>query len=310
MEIFQLINRISGYNCSHFCCIILKRVKGEQMLEKLYNKIYEEFGYKKREEQIEISKQILKALEEKKPLLVEATTGSGKTLSYLLPCILKALENNLKIVISTNTINLQDQIIYKELPLLEKIFNEKINYSLIKGRNNYICKRKLMENFDKFEMFNISSDGDKAKITPKISNVLWEEVKSDKDTSLGKKCPYYSSCYYFKNKNTNEKAQIFIVNHHILALDKYLKSTKQGQIIPNYDICVVDEAHELEDILRIYFSNRFSFKETYINLGTLYNRNARKLDNSGIFFKVCIYLEKYFNELNIEYFKENYISFR
>lgn len=66
-----------------------------------------------------------------------------------------------------------------------------------------------MENFDKFEMFNISSDGDKAKITPKISNVLWEEVKSDKDTSLGKKCPYYSSCYYFKNKNTNEKAQIF-----------------------------------------------------------------------------------------------------
>lgn len=147
------------------------------MLEKLYNKIYELCNYEKRESQLFISQQIIKALQEEKLLLVEATTGSGKTLSYLLPCIIKALENNLKIVISTNTINLQDQIIYKELPLLEKILKQDLNYTLIKGRNNYICKRKLMENETLMQKYEISKDGDKSKVNPKIPNSLWEEIK-------------------------------------------------------------------------------------------------------------------------------------
>ena len=114
-------------------------------IKSIYNKLHTDFKYEKRENQIEMSELIDEGLFENWQTLIEAETGSGKTLAYLIPLILRSINNKVNVVISTNTINLQEQIIKHELPLIEKLLGIKLNYTLIKGRSNYVCRRKLEE---------------------------------------------------------------------------------------------------------------------------------------------------------------------
>ena len=159
--------------------------------------IHKNFGkFEVRREQYEMAKSIENSMNENKKLIVEAGTGTGKTIAYLLPTLLYAIENNLKVIVSTNTINLQEQLVNKDIPLLKKIINEDFNYQIVKGRGNYLCKRKLY-NIDVTEKEtdteeertekniirnlidwdkNVTRTGDRNELKYEISNSIWEKV--------------------------------------------------------------------------------------------------------------------------------------
>ena len=259
-------------------------------IKDIYNKLHTDFKYEKRENQIKMSEFIDEGLFEKRQTLIEAETGSGKTLAYLIPLILRSINNNVNVVISTNTINLQEQILKQELPLIEKLLGVKLNYTLIKGRTNYVCRRKLDEFYLKnskneelkniLEDIEISKTGDRADIKNKDIFKIWNEIKSEKETTLSVKCPYYDKCYYYNTKK-NDEFNIFIVNHNILILDSILRAENDVSLIPEYDSVVIDEAHNLENIARVCYTKEFSFREINKYLGQLYNRNAKTIDKSG-----------------------------
>lgn len=259
-------------------------------IKDIYNKLHTDFKYEKRKNQIEMSELIDEGLFENNHTLIEAETGSGKTLAYLIPLILRSINNNVNVVISTNTINLQEQILKQELPLIEKLLGVKLNYTLIKGRSNYVCRRKLDEFYLKnnkneelkkvLEDIEISKTGDRADIKNKDIFKIWNEIKSEKETTLSVKCPYYDKCYYYNTKKNNE-FNIFIVNHNILILDSILRAENDISLIPEYDSVVIDEAHNLENIARACYTKEFSFREINKYLGQLYNRNAKTVDKSG-----------------------------
>ena len=259
-------------------------------IKDIYNKLHTDFKYEKRKNQIEMSELIDEGLFENNHTLIEAETGSGKTLAYLIPLILRSINNNVNVVISTNTINLQEQILKQELPLIEKLLGVKLNYTLIKGRSNYVCRRKLDEFYLKnnkneelkkvLEDIEISKTGDRADIKNKNIFKIWNEIKSEKETTLSVKCPYYDKCYYYNTKKNNE-FNIFIVNHNILILDSILRAENDISLIPEYDSVVIDEAHNLENIARACYTKEFSFREINKYLGQLYNRNAKTVDKSG-----------------------------
>lgn len=259
-------------------------------IKSIYNKLHTDFKYEKRENQIEMSELIDEGLFENWQTLIEAETGSGKTLAYLIPLILRSINNKVNVVISTNTINLQEQIIKHELPLIEKLLGIKLNYTLIKGRSNYVCRRKLEEFYlknnknekiiDIIKDIETSKTGDKSDIKNKEILKIWNEIKSEKETTLSIKCPYYDTCYFYNSKKRND-ASIFIVNHNILVLDSIMRSESDISLIPSYDSVVIDEAHNLENVARMCYSNEFSFREVNKYLGQLYNRNAKTIDKSG-----------------------------
>ncbi|CAM3101808.1 ATP-dependent DNA helicase [Streptobacillus ratti] len=287
------------------------------MIEKIYSRLYSDYNFEKRENQINMSNTIKKGIDNNTPVLLEAETGSGKTLGYLIPTIDFALKEMKNIVISTNTLNLQDQILNKELPLLKQLFGEKMKYTLIKGRNNYICKRKLQDlimksNDEKYvdliEAVKSSLSGDRSDIKYKINNELWNEIKSDKDSTFSTKCPYYKSCYFYSTRNKNEHCNIFIVNHHILLLDHIIKQNNNTGLIPKYDLVVIDEAHNLESVVRKYFSMTFNFKEVFKIIGKLYSNNVKDIENAGLIAKIIVNISNNSNDFFIDDLKEIFFS--
>lgn len=285
------------------------------MIRDIFEKLHYDYSYEIRDMQIKLAEKIDEAIFNNSELIIEAETGSGKTLAYLLPSILNAINNNKKLVISTNTINLQDQILNKELPLIEKLLNTNLNYTLVKGRNNFVCIRKIEENIQKnvqydeiYKEITTMNIGDRSKLKSKINNTLWNEIKSDKNTTLSKRCPYYNKCFYYNNKKLQKEAQIFIVNHHILMLDSIIKEKEENFLLPNYDILVVDEAHNLENVARKCYTNTFSFSNFFKNLGILYNRNVRDINKSGYIFQLLDLLKKDINHFENEKIRDIYIN--
>ena len=283
------------------------------MIEKIYNTLFERFNFEPRKDQIEMSLYIDENMLSNNPILVEAETGSGKTMAYLIPTILKALNENKNVVISTNTLNLQDQLLKKELPIIEEIFGEKIEYTLIKGRSNYVCKRKLQEYYDRNKKPEISKlideifktkNGDRSELKSNISTNIWSEIASEKETTLYKKCPFYETCFYYNKKRENEKAKVFVVNHHILMLDRILRNESSTSLIPDYQILIIDEAHNLENVVRKYYSYTFSFKEMSKCLGLLYNRSAKSVDKAGLILKILSKIEEYSNNFEVDNLKD------
>ena len=266
-----------------------------------------------RKEQYDMSKYIEKSMNDNSKLIIEAGTGTGKTIAYLLPTLLYALENNLKLIISTNTINLQEQLINKDIPLIEKIIEKDFKYEIVKGKGNYLCKRKLYnintfddekdteeEKIEKNIIKNIVAwdentvTGDKNELKYEISYKIWEQVNCESDLCTGVKCPYYSSCYFFKARKNISDADMLIVNHHMFFADLSIRNeigfNTEYSILPNYDIVVFDEAHNIEDTARNYFTyeiSRFSFGRL---LGNIHNRRITNTNNAGALTKLLVFL--------------------
>jgi ATP-dependent DNA helicase DinG len=191
-------------------------------------------------------------------LLAEAGTGTGKTMAYLVPAILSAQ----RVLVSTGTKNLQEQIYFKDLPVLHKALSVKFTATYMKGRANYLC----LHRFDQYQAggsFPVekiahwarsTETGDRAELDdlPEDSG-LWNEISATADTCLGSECPQYQQCFVTRMRQRAAESDVVIVNHHLLCADAAVRQSSYGEVIPDCRHLVLDEAHQLEDIATQYF---------------------------------------------------------
>jgi ATP-dependent DNA helicase DinG len=218
--------------------------------------------YEFRQGQLQMSYLSAEALNDDKIAIIEAGTGIGKTLAYLIPAFLWAIKNNERVVISTNTINLQSQLINKDIPLVKKILGSDLEPVLVKGRKNYICKLKIYNISNEFEFdeeskelnsiikwSNTTNTGvlDELNFIPNNSN--WEKISSDVDFCTGSICTFYKDCFFQKARRKMNESNILIVNHHILFADISIRSQGRGidenSLLPSYRKIIFDEAHNI-----------------------------------------------------------------
>ncbi|HHH76009.1 MAG TPA: helicase [Phycisphaerae bacterium] len=244
-------------------------------------------NFEQRGEQIEMAQAVEDAFADCEHLLAEAGTGVGKSFAYLVPAILAAEEQNARIVVSTFTIALQEQLIQKDLPLLEKALDQEFSAVLGKGRGNYLCLRRLTsasKGKDKLFYRHESEDqleqvcqwaletrtGELQEIEFPLDNEVWGKVRCESGLCMGKKCSYYDSCFFQAARKRLLKADIVVVNHSLLFSDLALPSP-QAQIIGDYEFVVLDEAHTLESVASNHFGMKVSSSSVRYLLDQLHN---------------------------------------
>ena len=276
-------------------------------------------GFEYRQEQEEMAQYIQDAINEDRKIIVEAGTGTGKTLAYLIPSIKWAVTNKKKVIIATNTINLQEQLLLKDIPLAKSIIKDEFSYVLVKGRNNYVCKRLFNElalgksiDIETFSMEareqieyilkwgNKTKTGDKAELPFEVYPDVWELVQSTTELCLGKKCPYRKECFYMKTRMEKMEADILISNHHVFFADLNVRAEtdfdSEYLILPRYDMVIFDEAHNVESVARSYFSVEVSKISFTRLLNRIYQKkNKRKKEKSAL-----IRVEDTVDEKNLE----------
>ena len=264
-----------------------------------------DIGFEYRKEQEDMAHAVEKSVNENKKLIVEAGTGTGKTLAYLIPAIRWAVENKKKVIIATNTINLQEQLLLKDIPLAKSIIKEDFSYALVKGRNNYVCKRLFNElalgkNID-IETYSIEAreqieyilkwghktkTGDKADLPFEVLPEVWELIQSTTELCIGKKCPYRKECFYMKTRMEKLEADILISNHHVFFADLNVRAETDFDteylILPRYDMVILDEAHNIESVARSYFSVEVSKISFTRLLNRIYQKKSRKKEKSAL----------------------------
>lgn len=230
-------------------------------------------NFEERPEQQEMAHRILGAYEEEGLALIEAGTGTGKSLAYLVPAVYWALKHQEKTVITTNTIALQEQLLHKDIPFLLKTMDVELKACLVKGMGNYLCLRKLQELQEQPLLFSMeetkdiqaieqwaekTKDGSRSDIPFPVSGSNWEKVAAEGESCNHVHCPHYKNCFFFKARNQAAEAQLLIVNHHLLLADieKRRRNPTQESILPPYKRLVIDEAHNLEDIALESFAQR------------------------------------------------------
>src|SRR5713101_6809410 len=226
--------------------------------------------YEYRPGQLEMAEMVHDAFETHHHAIVEAGTGTGKTLAYLLPAICSGR----RVVISTATKSLQEQLYQKDIPFLRKHFAPNLKVAVMKGRANFLCISKLhhmqdqallkgMEEMDAFRQIKdwakVTETGDRAELTflPDDSE-LWGRLDARRDTCTGKKCPSFNPCFLTGMHQRAKEADLIIVNHHLFFADLALKQDDFGSILPEYSAVVFDEAHEMEDVASDYFGRQLS----------------------------------------------------
>ncbi|WP_052360933.1 ATP-dependent DNA helicase DinG [Geomicrobium sp. JCM 19038] len=249
-------------------------------------------NYEERAGQSTMSTAVWKAMNNEEHLLCEAATGTGKTLAYLYPALMKSLEANRPTVIATETIALQQQIVDREIVKLNEALNEDINVAILKGRSHYLCLQKFEHFLDRMpssydeHLFAAqllvwlveTIDGDIEELNlPSGGYTLWEELKSDSYTCSHAGCSYYNRCYYHRAKERAKHAQLIITNHSLLFTDRFSSSG----ILPKYDTVIFDEAHQMEDTAGKYLG----YESNYQQLVRLISRFGLQ-DSDGLLFEI------------------------
>ncbi|WP_111980060.1 ATP-dependent DNA helicase [Algibacillus agarilyticus] len=230
-------------------------------------------GYQPRDAQIELANSFWQAMNDKALLIAEAGTGTGKTFAYLVPALL----SDKKVIISTGTKALQEQLYHRDLPLVKKTLSAFRKTALLKGRANYLCPyrldlnrqvsevkdKKALNDFTKVSKWaNQTESGDIAELTDlEEDSPVFPLITSTIDNCLGKDCPRYEDCYLVKARKKAIAADIVVVNHHLYFADLAVKDTGFGEIVPDSDVVVFDEAHQLPDIACEYFGERFTTRQ-------------------------------------------------
>ncbi|WP_408954498.1 ATP-dependent DNA helicase [Natroniella sp. ANB-PHB2] len=245
--------------------------------------------YEYRPEQQRMAMKITDVFKQKKHLLIEAGTGTGKSLAYLVPSIFSSLIEEEKIIISTNTINLQEQLINKDIPLLQEVFELDFKAVLVKGRRNYICLRRLIQyekhaqlaadKYDKLSKINQwilkTETGCRSDLDFKIEFKLWEQISSKSELCLRGNCAYYEQCHFMFARKEIEEADLLIVNHHLLFADLALRKEQdleeQTAVLPYYKKVIFDEAHNIEEVATNYLGLKLSQEGIVKFLQSLYN---------------------------------------
>lgn len=216
-------------------------------------------GYRPRAAQIEMAEAIAHAIEENHHLIAEAGTGTGKTFAYLAPAILSGK----KVIISTGTKNLQDQLFNKDLPVIRQAIKVPFMAALLKGRSNYLCTYRLKNALTSTLGFSKEDAGALSKIkswskrtqTGDISEMsevaetdpLWYQATSTLDNCLGQDCPDYADCFLVKARKKAQECEILVVNHHLLCADWSIRDSGFGELLPDAEVVIIDEAHQLAD---------------------------------------------------------------
>lgn len=279
----------------------------------LLSQVFQGFEY--RDEQLHMAKHIEKGLNSETKVIVEAGTGTGKTLAYLIPSIEWAIKNKKRVVISTNTINLQEQLLNKDIPIAKKVIQGNFKYILVKGRGNYLCNRKynnaiLGENAN-IQDFSDSQKsqykeilkwgqktekGDKAELSFEVDANIWEFFQSETDICSGNKCPYKGDCFFLKSREEKKNADILITNHHMyfsdLAIRKEIGFNTEYSILPEYGMVVFDEAHNVEKVARDYFSYEASKYNFTRIMNQIYVTDGKK-KNSGSLDIISNYIKSH-----------------
>jgi ATP-dependent DNA helicase DinG len=249
-------------------------------------------GYEHRKQQIRMTLEVFEAVEAGDRLIIEAPTGTGKTLAYLVAAAL----TRKRVVISTGTKNLQEQLFFRDIPFVQdKIFPE-LKAALLKGRGNFVCHARLrrflrqphlqglrdagpLEEILKwYRQTRESGQGDRAELVSlPDDDPIWPEICSTTETCLGKNCPDRNDCFILKMRARAHEADLMVVNHHLLMSDLAVKESGFGEVIPRYDALVVDEAHGLEDAA----TQHFGFHMSQFRIGRLVRDARLELNQAG-----------------------------
>ncbi len=261
--------------------------------------------YEQRPQQLAMADAVARAIAAKEHLVVEAGTGVGKSFAYLAPAILAATEKQgekkqkgddpekpFRVVVSTHTISLQEQLIRKDLPLLNSVIPREFSAVLVKGRRNYLSLRRLQNAltrgkslFDKYELdeqlrelrnwSETTHDGSLGDLPYQPMPQVWDEVASDHGNCMGRNCPTYKKCFYYQDRRRVQHAQIMVVNHALFFSDLALR--RQGvSILPDYDVVVLDEAHTVEAVAADHMGIRLTSGQIDYTLSRLYNDRTQK----------------------------------
>lgn len=230
-------------------------------------------GYSVRPMQVEMAKSVTEAITGAETLLAEAGTGTGKTYAYLIPALLWGG----KVIISTGTKNLQDQLYFKDIQTVRKVLNAPVTTALLKGRSNYLCRYRLektnaegllqtrrdvafLKRIVKFEKTTQSGDRSDLASVPENAAV-WDYVTSTKENCLGSDCPYFKECFVMKARQEAMKADVVVVNHHLFFADIALKDNGIAELLPTANTVIFDEAHQLPDVATVFFGQFISTRQ-------------------------------------------------
>ena len=249
-------------------------------------------AYEDRPSQRDMTRSIVRAYNEGGIVLAEAGTGTGKSVAYLLPAIQWAIANGERTVISTNTINLQEQLVRKDLPLLKRVLGDKFRFALVKGRHNYVSIRRarlatqtqqvLFDDPQRrglsavLEWLDTTTEGSLQDLPFTPPSEVWEELQSDSDVCLRAKCPHFEQCFYQKARREAASAEVLVANHHLLFSDLAVRKAQENftatVVLPAYRRIVLDEAHNVEDAATEHLGASVSRRGLFRLLGRLERR--------------------------------------
>lgn len=252
-------------------------------------------GFEARPQQQQMMQDVLKAYNQSGISLIEAGTGTGKSLAYLIPAALWAKVNGERTVVSTKTIALQEQLLLKDIPLVSKILGVDLKAVIVKGMGNYVCLRKLIDTqqeggyssvleeqeLDKIEAWaKTTKDGSKSSLPMVPHPATWEKVCAETDTCTSVRCEFYQDCHFFKAREEANKAQILIANHHLLFADLYRRNLEDNYddaaVLPAYTGVILDEAHHIEEVATEYFAAKASRLEMIKTLARIGSEKGTK----------------------------------
>lgn len=238
-------------------------------------------GFQPRDGQLSMARAIETAISNHTHLVAEAGTGTGKTFAYLIPAILSGK----KTIISTGTRNLQDQIFEKDFPLIRDVLKVPVEGAVLKGRSNYLCVYRLDQaqmqtsGFDKElsadlqeidRWSNQTTDGDIAEVTTVAEDsFVWQQVTSTAENCLGQECPMATECFPLRARKKAQQVDVLIVNHHLLCADWSLKDDGFGQLLPDAELIIIDEAHQLIDTASRFLGVSVSARQILSLLGDI-----------------------------------------
>ncbi|HOV60682.1 MAG TPA: helicase C-terminal domain-containing protein [Candidatus Hydrogenedentes bacterium] len=237
-------------------------------------------AYEHRPQQIEMAAAVARAFNEERVAVIEAPTGVGKTLAYLVPAILWTVRNRERVVVSTRTITLQEQLMHKDIPLLRQALPDyPFEACLVKGRGNYLCRRKLARALEESTLFDdatmreqfsaiaewasVTQDGSLSDLPFEPARAVWDRVNSEADTCQGSACPALQQCFVAKARRAMARADILVVNHHLFFADLAIRKERdiynEAAVLPSFRRVIFDEAHGIEDSATEYLGDSCSW---------------------------------------------------
>jgi ATP-dependent DNA helicase DinG len=255
--------------------------------------------FRTRQSQLEMSRLIDKGIENGESHLIEASTGIGKTFAYLVPVFL----SKKKVVISTGTKNLQDQLFYKDIPLIKRIIVNSKKTALLKGRSNYCCpyrielfrhqkksqSREMASLFTALhEWSEVSKTGDISEFAAIPENdPLWFYATSTADNCLGNDCPNFDDCFVVKARKKAMDADVVVINHHLYFSDQALKKDGFGEILPETQVVIFDEAHQLPDIASLFYGNQLTMRQIEMMCKDIIEAELAEAADSNLLKPAC-----------------------